>query len=63
MVKIKDMQFFYGEFENGQKDITFFDLPERGFEPQIFSNFYIPISSSNKSGRSSSSWSSSSSEK
>ena len=31
---------FYGEFENekkkGQKKI---DLPERGFEPQIFSNF------------------------
>ena len=31
---------FYGEFENekkkGQKN---FDLPEWGFEPQIFSNF------------------------
>ena len=40
MVKIKDMQFLYGEFENekkkGQKK---FDLPELGFEPQIFSNF------------------------
>jgi hypothetical protein len=34
MVKNKDMQFFYGEFENknkkGQKK---FDLPEWGFEP------------------------------
>ena len=40
MVKHKDMQFFYGEFENEQKkDKHFFDLPEQGFEPQIFSNF------------------------
>ena len=31
---------FYGEFENEKKKgQTFFDLPERGFEPQIFSNF------------------------
>ena len=40
MVENKDMQFFYGEFENekkkGQKN---FDFPDRGFEPQIFSNF------------------------
>ena len=40
MVKKRDMQFFYGEFENekkkGQQN---FDLPERGLEPQIFSNF------------------------
>ena len=34
------MQFFYGEFENEQKkDKQNFVLPERGFEPQIFSNF------------------------
>ena len=40
MVKYKDMQFFYGEFENEQKkDKRFFDPPERGFDPQIFSNF------------------------
>ena len=36
----KRLAVFYGEFENekkkGQKN---FDLPERGFEPQIFSNF------------------------
>ena len=38
MVKNKDMKFFYGESENEQ-DKNFFDLPERGFEPQIFSNF------------------------
>ena len=32
---------FYGEFENGKKKRTifFFDLLERRFEPQIFSNF------------------------
>ena len=40
MVKNKDMKFFYGESENEQeKDKKNFDLPERGFEPQIFSNF------------------------
>ena len=32
MVKNKDMQFFYGEFENEQKK-------ELEFEPQIFSKF------------------------
>ena len=40
MVKKQRYAGFYGEFENekkkGQKK---FDLPERGFEPQIFSNF------------------------
>ena len=31
---------FNGEFENEKKKgQKFFDLPERGFEPQIFSNF------------------------
>ncbi len=39
MIKHKDMQF-YGEFENDQKkDEFFFDLLERGFELQNFSNF------------------------
>ena len=32
MVKNKDMQFFYGEFENEQKK-------EREFEPKIFCKF------------------------
>ena len=40
MVKKQRYAVFYGEFENekkkGQKK---FDLPEQGFEPQIFSNF------------------------
>ena len=40
MVKKQRYAVFYGEFENekkkGQKN---FDLPEQGFEPQIFSNF------------------------
>ena len=41
MVQNKDMQFFNGEFENEQKkDKKLFDLPERGFKPQIFSNFF-----------------------
>ena len=39
MIKKKRYAVFYGEFENekkkGQKK---FELPERGFEPQIFSN-------------------------
>ena len=40
MVKNKDMQFFIREFENEKKKgQNVFDLPERGFEPQIFSNF------------------------
>ena len=34
------MQFFYGEFENEKKKSQKkFDLPERRFQPQIFSNF------------------------
>ena len=40
MDKNKDMQFFIGnlkiEKEKGQNN---FDILERGFEPQIFSNF------------------------
>ena len=38
MVKNKYMQFFMENLKKkkGQKK---FDLPERGFEPQIFSNF------------------------
>ena len=40
MIKNTDMQFFYGVFENEQKkDKTKFDIPKRGVEPQIFSNF------------------------
>ena len=39
-LKTKIWIFFYGESENEQeKDKKNFDLPERGFEPQIFSNF------------------------
>ena len=31
---------FYGEFENEQKkDKIKFNIPKRGFEPQVFSNF------------------------
>ena len=41
MFIIKDTQFFVKNFnlkrKNGQK---MFDLLERGFEPQIFSNFH-----------------------
>ena len=41
MAKLKDTQFcvkeeFENEKKNEQKN---FDLPERGFQPQIFSNF------------------------
>ena len=40
MVKKQRYAVFYGEFENekkkGQKNC---DLPELGFEPQIFNNF------------------------
>ena len=40
MVKKQRYAVFYGEFENEKKKgRNFFDLPERGFEPQIFSNF------------------------
>ena len=41
MVKNKDMQFFMENFKWKEKtDKKFFDLPERGFEPRIFSNFH-----------------------
>ena len=41
MLKIKDTQFCE-EFENEKKKgQTFFDLPEQGFEPQVFSNFHF----------------------
>ena len=40
MVKNKDMQFFMENLKmKRKKDKKNFDLPERGFEPQIFSNF------------------------
>ena len=40
MVKKQRYAVFYGEFENEKKKgQNFFDLPERGFEPQIFRNF------------------------
>ena len=40
MVKNKDMQFFMENLKmKRKKDKKKFDLPERGFEPQIFSNF------------------------
>ena len=40
MLGIQDMHFFCKEFENEKKkEQKFFDLPEWGFEPQIFSNF------------------------
>ena len=40
MVKIKDTQLCVKEFENGKKKRTkLFDLPVRGFKPQIFRNF------------------------
>jgi hypothetical protein len=40
MVKKQEYAVFYEEFENDQKkDKQFFDPPEKGFEPQILSNF------------------------
>ena len=40
MVKIKNTQFCVKNLKMKRKKRTnFFDLPERGFEPQIFSNF------------------------
>ena len=40
MAENKEMQFVFGEFENKRKkEKIFFDLPEPGFGPQIFSNF------------------------
>ena len=40
MVENKDMQFFMENLKMKRKnDKFFFDLPERGIEPQILSNF------------------------
>ena len=40
MVKKQRYAVFYGEFENEKKKgQKIFDLPERGFEPRIFSHF------------------------
>ena len=39
MVKIKDTQFCAKNLKIKRKRTKFFDLPEQGFEPQIFSNF------------------------
>ena len=39
MVKDKDMQFFMENLKLKKKDKKFFDLPDRGFEPRIFSHF------------------------
>ena len=39
MVKNKDMQFFMENLKMNRKRTKNFDLPEQGFEPQIFSNF------------------------
>ena len=40
MVKVKDYPLLFEEFGNKKKkEQKFFDLPELGFEPQIFSNF------------------------
>ena len=40
MFRIKDTQFFMENLKmKRKKGQNFFDLPELGFEPQIFSNF------------------------
>ena len=40
MVKNKDMQFFMENLKmKSKKGQEIFDIQERGFEPQIFSNF------------------------
>ena len=40
MIKNKDVQVFMENLRIEKKKAqTFFDLPKRGFEPQIFSNF------------------------
>ena len=41
MIKNTDMQFFMENLKINEqkKDKEKFDIPERGFEPQIFSNF------------------------
>jgi hypothetical protein len=38
VVKIKDTHFCVKNLKMKRKNDKFFDLPERGFEPQIFSN-------------------------
>ena len=38
MVRIKDIHFCVKNLKMKKKEQNFFDLPERGFEPQIFSN-------------------------
>ena len=43
MVKDKDMQFFTENLKMNRERTIFFDLPERGFEPQIFSNFPVDL--------------------
>ena len=50
VVKIKDTHFFVKNLKMKRKiNKKKFDLPERGFEPQIFSNF--PAHDSNFHGR------------
>ena len=39
MVKDKDMQFFMENLKLKRKRKKKIDLPDRGFEPRIFSNF------------------------
>ena len=40
MVKFKDTQFYVKKLKKKKKkEQKFLDLPERGFEPQIFINF------------------------
>ena len=39
MVKNNDVQFFWKILKWTEKRQKNFDLPERGFEPKIFSNF------------------------
>ena len=41
MFKNKDMQSFMENLKMKKKGQHFFDLPEWGFEPQIFSNFPV----------------------
>jgi hypothetical protein len=39
MVKVKDTQFCVKNLKMKRKEKKKFDVPERGFEPQIFGNF------------------------
>ena len=41
MVKNKDIQFFMENLKMKRKKDKIFDLPEQGFETQIFSNFPV----------------------